>query len=37
MSHVLYESRNRIACITLNRPDALNTLDDELNNNAGKA
>jgi len=31
MSHVLYEKRNRIAYITLNRPDALNALDDALN------
>ena len=31
MSQVLYEKRNRIATITLNRPDALNALDDRLN------
>lgn len=31
MSLVLYEKRNRIASITLNRPDALNALDDHLN------
>ncbi|MDD5286972.1 MAG: enoyl-CoA hydratase-related protein [Desulfuromonadaceae bacterium] len=31
MTHVLYEKRNRIAYITLNRPDALNSLDDTLN------
>jgi enoyl-CoA hydratase/carnithine racemase len=31
MALVLYENRNRIAYITLNRPDALNALDDELN------
>src|SRR6185369_11787750 len=31
MSHVLYEKRNRIAYLTLNRPDALNALDDKLN------
>ena len=31
MSQVLYERRNRIAYIILNRPDALNALDDELN------
>ena len=31
MTKVLYEKRNRIGYITLNRPDALNALDDELN------
>jgi enoyl-CoA hydratase/carnithine racemase len=31
MSKVLYEKRGRIAYITLNRPDALNALDDDLN------
>lgn len=31
MKNVLYEKRNRIAYVTLNRPDALNALDDELN------
>lgn len=31
MSKVLYEKRNRIGFITLNRPEALNALDDELN------
>lgn len=31
MKKVLYEKRNRIGYITLNRPDALNALDDELN------
>lgn len=31
MSKVLYEKRDRIGYITLNRPDALNALDDELN------
>jgi len=31
MAKVLYEKRNRIGYITLNRPDALNSLDDELN------
>lgn len=31
MSKLLYEKRNRIAYITLNRPEALNALDDELN------
>lgn len=32
MSKVIYEKRNKIAYITLNRTDALNALDDELNN-----
>src|SRR3990170_32621 len=32
MAKVLYEKRNKIGYITLNRPDALNALDDELNN-----
>ena len=31
MAKVLYEKRNGIGYITLNRPDALNALDDELN------
>lgn len=31
MDFVLYEKRNRIAYITLNRPDALNALDGRLN------
>ena len=31
MAKVLYEKRNRIGYVTLNRPDALNALDDELN------
>ena len=31
MGTVLYEKRNRVGYITLNRPDALNALDDELN------
>src|SRR5512143_752378 len=31
MVKVLYEKRNRIGYVTLNRPDALNALDDELN------
>jgi enoyl-CoA hydratase/carnithine racemase len=31
MKKVIYEKKNRIAYATLNRPDALNALDDELN------
>lgn len=31
MSKVLYEKRSRIGYVTLNRPEALNALDDELN------
>ena len=31
MAKILYEKRNRVGYITLNRPDALNALDDELN------
>jgi enoyl-CoA hydratase len=31
MKKVLYEKRNRIGYITLNRPKALNALDDEIN------
>ena len=31
MNTVIFEKRNRIAYITLNRPGALNALDDELN------
>lgn len=31
MTKVLYEKRNRIGYVTLNRPDALNALDDGLN------
>ena len=31
MDKVIYEKRNRIGYVTLNRPDALNALDDELN------
>src|SRR5512132_2719245 len=31
MKTVVYEKRNRIGYITLNRPEALNSLDDELN------
>jgi len=31
MAKVLYEKRNRVGYITLNRPDAVNALDDELN------
>ncbi len=31
MEKVLYEKRNRIGYVTLNRPEALNALDDEIN------
>ncbi len=31
MAKVLYEKKDRIALVTLNRPEALNSLDDELN------
>ena len=31
MAKVLYEKRNKIGYITLNRPESLNALDDELN------
>jgi len=31
MDKVIYEKRDRIAYVTLNRPEALNSLDDELN------
>jgi len=31
MTKVIYEKRDRIATITLNRPEAMNALDDELN------
>jgi enoyl-CoA hydratase len=31
MSKVDYRKRDRIGYVTLNRPDALNALDDELN------
>lgn len=31
MDKVIYEKRNRIGYVTLNRPDALNALDDGLN------
>jgi enoyl-CoA hydratase/carnithine racemase len=32
MKKVIYKKKNRIAYVTLNRPEALNALDDELNN-----
>lgn len=32
MKKVIFEKRHRIGYITLNRPEALNALDDELNN-----
>jgi enoyl-CoA hydratase/carnithine racemase len=31
MAKAIYEKKNRIAYVTLNRPDAMNALDDELN------
>jgi hypothetical protein len=31
MNEVIYKTKDRIAYVTLNRPDALNALDDELN------
>ena len=31
MGKVIYETRDRIAFVTLNRPEALNSLDDKLN------
>ncbi len=31
MANVVYEKRNRIGYVTLNRPEALNALDDGLN------
>lgn len=31
MEKAVYEKKNRIAYVTLNRPDALNALDDEMN------
>ena len=31
MEKVIYEKRNRIGYVTLNRPDALNALDDDIN------
>jgi enoyl-CoA hydratase/carnithine racemase len=31
MNKVIYEKRDRLAFVTLNRPEALNSLDDELN------
>lgn len=35
MTKALYEKKDRIAYVTLNRPDALNSLDDELNDELG--
>lgn len=35
MPKALYEKQDRIAYVTLNRPDALNSLDDELNDELG--
>ncbi len=32
MNKVMYEKKNRIGYVTLNRPDVLNALDDDLNN-----
>jgi len=37
MSKVLYEKRGRIAYVTLNRPEALNAVDDELDEALWKA
>jgi enoyl-CoA hydratase/carnithine racemase len=34
---VLYEKRDRIALVTLNRPRALNALDGELNDELGRS
>ena len=31
MANVVYEKRDRIGYVTLNRPEALNALDDGLN------
>ncbi|MBI5015049.1 MAG: enoyl-CoA hydratase/isomerase family protein [Deltaproteobacteria bacterium] len=36
MTKALYEKKDRIAYVTLNRPDALNSLDDELNEELGR-
>ena len=36
MAKVLYEKRNRIGYITLNRPDALNALDTNMGHKHGK-
>jgi len=33
----LYEKKDRIATVTLNRPEALNSLDDELNAELGRS
>lgn len=35
MKKALYEKKDRIAYLTLNRPEALNSLDDELNDELG--
>ena len=37
MSVLLYEKRDQIAYITLNRPDSLNAFNDELNEALGDA
>ena len=31
MSNVIYDKRDRIAHVTLNRPEAMNALDDRMN------
>jgi enoyl-CoA hydratase/carnithine racemase len=37
MSVLLYEKRDQVAYITLNRPDSLNAFNDELNEAMGEA
>ena len=37
MSVLLYEKHNQIAYITLNRPEVLNSFNDELNTAIGEA